>query len=194
MPLAASLASGATLFASIPTNAEARLVRSLNSMALEKAISRCGLTPSRHEAPTRQSWWISRSSGTRSSSRTSLFDMRACSANSIKDCRRFSCLISPARPSNVSRSPYSLMSSAAVFTPRPGTPGTLSVESPISDCTSGTFSGGTPNFSITSSRPIGRSRPGIGSNIWTPGRTSCIRSLSPATIIASAPASTARRA
>ena len=36
----------------------------------------------------------------------------------------------------------------------PGTPGTLSVESPISACTSMTFSGGTPNFSITSARPI----------------------------------------
>src|SRR5580692_11127473 len=30
-----------------------------------------------------------------------------------------------------------------------GTPGTLSVESPISACTSMTLSGGTPNFSIT---------------------------------------------
>ena len=46
------------------------------------------------------------------------------------------------------------MSWAAVLTPMPGTPGTLSVESPISACTSSTFSGGTPNFSITSSRPI----------------------------------------
>ena len=36
----------------------------------------------------------------------------------------------------------------------PGTPGTLSLESPISACTSITFSGGTPNFSITSARPI----------------------------------------
>ena len=68
--------------------------------------------------------------------------------------RRLSCLISPARLSSVSRSPYSLISCAAVLTPMPGTPGTLSVESPISACTSITFSGGTPNFSITSSRPM----------------------------------------
>ena len=46
------------------------------------------------------------------------------------------------------------MSCAAVLTPMPGTPGTLSVESPISACTSITFSGGTPNFSITSAMPM----------------------------------------
>ena len=50
--------------------------------------------------------------------------------------RRLSCLISAARASSVSRSPNSLMRSAAVLTPMPGTPGTLSDESPISACTS----------------------------------------------------------
>ena len=76
--------------------------------------------------------------------------MRAISALSISDCRRLSCLISLARLSSVSRSPYSPINCAAVFTPMPGTPGTLSVESPISACTSITLSGPTPNFSITS--------------------------------------------
>ena len=42
------------------------------------------------------------------------------SALSISDCRRLSCLMSPARASSVSRSPYSAMSCAAVFTPMPG--------------------------------------------------------------------------
>ena len=54
--------------------------------------------------------------------------MRAFSAFSIRLWRRFSCLISPARRSSVSRSPNSPISCAAVFTPMPGTPGTLSVE------------------------------------------------------------------
>ena len=67
--------------------------------------------------------------------------MRACSANSIRFSRRFCCLISEARASRVSRSPYSASSCAAVFTPMPGTPGTLSTESPASDCTSITLSG-----------------------------------------------------
>jgi len=44
--------------------------------------------------------------------------------------RRFGCLISPARLSSVSRSPYSTINCAAVLMPMPGTPGTLSVESP----------------------------------------------------------------
>ena len=92
-----------------------------------------------------------------------------------------SCLISPARLSSVSRSPYSPISCAAVFTPMPGTPGTLSLESPISDCTSITFSGGTPNFSITSSRPIRLSF--MVSYMTTVGPTSCIRSLSEETMV-----------
>ena len=70
------------------------------------------------------------SSGTSQESSTSLREMRACSANWIRFSRRFGCLISPARASSVSRSPYSSRSCAAVFGPMPGTPGTLSVESP----------------------------------------------------------------
>ena len=47
----------------------------------------------------------------------------------------------------------------------PGTPGTLSTESPVSACRSIIFSGGTPNFSITSGMPICRSF--IGSYMLT---------------------------
>ena len=92
--------------------------------------------------------------GTSCLSVTRSSDSRACMANSISRSRRLGCLISPARASSVSRSPYSLISSAAVLTPMPGTPGTLSVESPASACTSTTLSGGTPNFSRTSSGPM----------------------------------------
>ena len=84
------------------------------------------------------------------------------------------------------------MSSAAVFTPMPGTPGTLSVESPIRACTSMTFAGGTPKRSITSSSPITLFF--MVSYMRTPGRTSCIRSLSEETMVTSAPASCASRA
>ena len=83
------------------------------------------------------------------------------------------------------------MSCAAVLTPMPGTPGTLSVESPIRDCTSITFSGGTPNFSTTSGMPILRSF--IVSYMTTQSFTSCIRSLSEDTMVALAPASQASR-
>ena len=74
------------------------------------------------------------------------------------------------------------MSCAAVLTPMPGTPGTLSVESPISACTSITFSGPTPNFSITSARPMRLSF--IVSYMVTQSFTSCIRSLSDDTMVA----------
>ncbi len=74
----------------------------------------------------------------------------------------------------------------------PGTPGTLSVESPISACTSMTFSGGTPNFSITSAGPMRRSF--MVSYMMTPLPTSCIRSLSDDTIVVVALASQASRA
>ncbi len=132
------------------------------------------------------------SSFTWSSSVTSFFEIRAFSAFSISDWRRFSCLISLARASSVSRSPYSPISCAAVLTPMPGTPGTLSVESPISDCTSITLSGGTPNFSITSARPIRLSF--MVSYMTTRSFTSCIRSLSDDTMVVVAPASQACRA
>ena len=83
------------------------------------------------------------------------------------------------------------MSWAAVLTPMPGTPGTLSVESPASACTSTTLSGVTPNFSITASGPSLIFL--IGSIISTPGRISCIRSLSDETMVQVPPASTAMR-
>ena len=47
--------------------------------------------------------------------------------------------------------PNRFINSAARFGPMPVTPGTLSDESPISDCTSTTRLGVTPNFSITPS-------------------------------------------
>jgi len=141
------------------------------------------------------SWTARSSSGTssltRSSSCTSCFEMRAFSAFSISASRRFGCLISGARASSVSRSPYSVMSCAAVLMPMPGTPGTLSTESPASACTSTTFSGGTPNFSITSGMPMRRSF--MVSYIDTQSVTSCIRSLSEDTMVAVAPRSHASR-
>ena len=84
------------------------------------------------------------------------------------------------------------MSSAAVLTPIPGTPGTLSTLSPQSAWTSMTLSGPTPNFSRTSAAPIGLSF--IGSNIWMRSETSCIRSLSEETMVTIAPASAPQRA
>ncbi len=130
--------------ASSPANSATRRVSAENSICLRNATSRAwsGSCTARSASGT--------SSFTLSSSVTSFLEMRAFSAFSISAWRRFSCLISPARASSVSRSPYSPISCAAVFTPMPGTPGTLSVESPISDCTSITLSGVTPNFSNTS--------------------------------------------
>ena len=84
------------------------------------------------------------------------------------------------------------MSWDAVLGPMPGTPGTLSTLSPISACTSTTLLGGTPNFSITSAGPTLRIF--IGSIMSTPGRMSCIRSLSDDTMVQVPPASTASRA
>ena len=75
--------------------------------------------------------------------------------------------------------------------PIPGTPGTLSVESPASAWTSTTFCGGTPNFSITSAMPIRRSF--MVSYMVTQSVTSCIRSLSEETMVAVAPRSQASR-
>ena len=74
----------------------------------------------------------------------------------------------------------------------PGTPGTLSEESPIKAWTSMTLSGPTPNFSMTSAAPIGRFF--IGSSMDTMGRINCIRSLSEDTIVARPPAFSAARA
>ena len=56
------------------------------------------------------------------------------------------CLISFAEVKSFSRFPYLLINSAAVFTPIPGTPGTLSLLSPAKACTSITLLGATPNL------------------------------------------------
>ena len=154
-----------------------------NSIALRKAIS----LRASGSCTARSSSGTSRS--TLSSSSTSCREIRAFSAFSIRASRRFGCLISPARNSNCSRSPYSTINCAAVLTPMPGTPGTLSVESPASACTSTTFSGGTPNFSITSGMPMRRSF--MVSYIVTLSVTSCIRSLSEETMVVVAPRSPA---
>ena len=130
--------------------------------------------------------------GTSSRKVTSCLEMRISSALFSSDSRRLGCLISLVRSSSASRVPYSLMSWAAVLMPMPGAPGTLSVESPASACTSTTLSGVTPNFSNTASGPSLIFL--IGSISSTPGRTSCIRSLSDETMVQVPPASTAMRA
>ena len=91
-----------------------------------------------------------------------------------------------------STSPNSLISRAAVFGPMPGMPGTLSTLSPIRAWTSTSLSGVTLNFSITSAGPIGFCL--IGSSMSTPGRISCIRSLSDETMVVRPPMSLTARA
>ncbi len=125
---------------------------------------------------------IGNGSGASSRKVTNRRDSRAASACSISASRRFDGFMAGAAASTVSRSPNSARSCAAVFGPMPGTPGTLSTELPISACTSISLSGVTPNFSITSPGPIGFCL--IGSSISTPGRSSCIISLSEDTITA----------
>ena len=83
-------------------------------------------------------------------------------------------------------SPCSVISWAAFFGPTPGTPGTLSTLSPIRAWTSATLFGATPNFAITSSRPIGFCL--IGSSMPTLSSISCIRSLSDEMIVVRYPA------
>ena len=77
------------------------------------------------------------------------------------------------------------MSCAAVLTPMPGTPGTLSVESPRSDCTSTTLSGLDAELFLD----FLRADPALVARHRVvhvdAGPTSCIRSLSPATIVTS---------
>ena len=82
-----------------------------------------------------------------------------------------------------------LISSAAVFGPMPTTPGTLSMLSPISAKTSPTSSGGTPNFSRTSSTPSRRFF--MVSSTDTSSSHSCIRSLSDEQITTCIPAALA---
>ncbi|MCY1234572.1 hypothetical protein D9M72_471570 [compost metagenome] len=170
----------------MPVAAATRRVRVVNSIALRKAISLGPFCGSR----------LSSSSGTSSGvsvlSSTSWRDRRARSALAMMFSRRLACLISPARASSVSRSPYSSSSWAAVFGPMPGMPGTLSVESPVIAWRSIIFSGGTPHFSMTSGIEICLSF--MLSYIDTFDVTSCIRSLSDETMVTPAPAASARRA
>ena len=60
------------------------------------------------------------------------------------------CFISYALSNNLSNVPYLLINSAAVLTPIPGTPGTLSLLSPANAWTSITLLGSTPNLLIIS--------------------------------------------
>ncbi len=155
-------------------------------MALRKPISFgpfCGSSTS----PSR-----STSSGTSFLSVTSSRAILVWSAKARIFSRRLFCLISEARARSVSRSPNSSSNCAAVFGPMPGMPGTLSVLSPVSDCRSIIFSGGTPHFSITSGIEICLSF--MLSYIDTLGVTSCMRSLSDETMVTSPPASAAMRA
>ena len=89
--------------------------------------------------------------------------------------------------STLSRSPNAWISWVAVLGPTPGTPGTLSTLSPIKASTSPTFSGPTPNFSITAASSIRRSFIVSSMSTW-PSSTSCIRSLSELTIVTFQPA------
>ena len=170
-----------------PRATAARFASAENSIFCRKGSSVFG---SGSATPSAES---STSSGTCSSKVTSRAESRALSANSISDSRHLSCFTSPARASSVSRSPNSPISFAAVLTPMPRMPGTLSMGSPIRACTSTTFSGGTPKRSMTSAVPMRLFF--MVSNISTlPSRTSCIKSLSDDTIVTLAPASRAARA
>ena len=80
---------------------------------------------------------------------TSSLLINALSLLSNSVCRLLGCLMVSAFSKSLSNEPNLLINSAAVFIPIPGTPGILSTESPANDCTSITFSGGTPNFSLT---------------------------------------------
>ena len=81
--------------------------------------------------------WI----GTSFLSVTNDLDNIAWSANSNKFSLLLFCFISEALFNNWSRSPYSLINSAAVLIPIPGTPGMLSLVSPARDWTSITLLG-----------------------------------------------------
>ena len=83
------------------------------------------------------------------SSSTNSLERRACSACSSNASRRRLLAIRSAFSTDSSSEPHSLIRETAPFIPIPGTPGTLSTLSPTNPKTSVTFSGGTPNFSVT---------------------------------------------
>ena len=180
-PRSTRTAAGVIAAGSAPVASATRRISAENSMVFRNAISRgASVGVSLRSASEAVS-------GTSSFNRTSSREIRALSAWSTIDWRRLSCLISPARANSVSRSPNWPKSCAAVFGPMPGTPGTLSTESPVSACRSIILSGVTPHFSTTSGTPIWRSF--IGSYIDTCGPTSCIRSLSEEMMVTPPPAS-----
>ena len=137
------------------------------------------------------------STATSRTSVTRLFEIRTRStfSGAVSASRRLGCLISPARASSDSRSPYSPMSCAAVLTPMPGAPGTLSVEfagqrldvddlvGPDAEIFDHLGGADLPLLADFARR--------AGSYIATPGSMSCIRSLSAETISTSAPRSRA---
>ena len=74
----------------------------------------------------------------------SSFDIRALSACSVRFCLRFAPEIWSTLLSTPSRSPKRWSRSAAVLSPIPGTPGMLSLVSPLRPMKSGISSGGMP--------------------------------------------------
>ena len=103
-----------------------------------------------------------------------------------------SCFIFSTFEISSSTEPNSFINCDAIFGPIPGTPGTLSDESPAKAWTSTTFSGLTPNFSKTVSFVICFFF--IGSIIETLFFNNCIKSLSPEIIVTFLFASMAARA
>ena len=85
---------------------------------------------------------------------TSLLLIRAFSLLFISVSRLLFCLILSVFFNKLSNVPKLFMSSAAVLTPIPGTPGTLSLLSPANAWTSMTFVESTPNFFSTSTSEI----------------------------------------
>jgi hypothetical protein len=67
--------------------------------------------------------------------------------------RSFGFFTSGAWASTLSSEPYCFSKPAAVFSPTPGTPGMLSILSPVRASRSGSDDGGTPHFSSTSAGP-----------------------------------------
>ncbi len=84
-----------------------------------------------------------------------------------------------------SRVSYSLINATAVFSPIPGTPGMLSIESPARPITSVICSGLTPYRSTTS--PLPKERSFMVSRVQICSSTSCSISLSPVTMTTSNP-------
>ena len=125
-----------------------------------------------------RSTWIGASVRIRASSR----DSRALSAYCSSAARWTFLGISPARAMSFSSEPNCRTSSFAPFSPIPGTPGMLSVVSPINANTSGTCSGRTPNSFSTISASMTRLSL-CGLRIRTPSPTSWNRSLSAVTIM-----------